>query len=112
MHNALHINGCSSIPRRHSCAKMWLVGWEALEQWGDDVVRGEPLTGGAGVSRVRSVRVDGHLAVGRLGQRSDADLPWETGLLLHLHREGMPGPVPIPATDGRYFAGGLVVMTY
>ena len=22
------------------------VGWEALEQWGDDVVRGTPLTGG------------------------------------------------------------------
>jgi Ser/Thr protein kinase RdoA (MazF antagonist) len=88
------------------------VGWEALEQWGDDVVRGERLTGGAGVNGVRSVRVNGHLAVGRLGQRSDADLAWETGLLRHLHREGMPVPVPIPAADGRQFAGGLVVMTY
>jgi hypothetical protein len=49
------------------------VGWEALEQWGDDVVRGERLTGGAGVNGVRRLRVNGHLAVGRLGQRSDAD---------------------------------------
>jgi hypothetical protein len=91
---------------------MWPVGWEALEQWGDDVVRIEPLTGGAGVNAVWSVRVNGHLAVGRLGQRSDADLAWETGLLRHLDREGMPVPVPIPTTDGRYFADGLVVMTY
>ena len=91
---------------------MWPVGWEALGQWGDDVVRIEPLTGGVGVSEVWSVRVNGHLAVGRLGQRSDADLAWETGLLRHPGREGVPVPVPIPATDGRYFAGGLVVMTY
>src|ERR1700731_4079288 len=91
---------------------MWPVGWEALEQWGDDVVRGERLTGGAGVNGVWSVRVNGHLAVGRLGQRSDADLAWETDLLRHLDREGMPVPVPIPTTDGRHFADGLVVMTY
>ena len=91
---------------------MWPVGWEALDQWGDDVVAGEQLTGGAGVNGVRSVRVNGHLAVGRLGQRSDADLAWETALLRHLHREGMPVPVPIPTTDGRHFADGLVVMTY
>jgi Ser/Thr protein kinase RdoA (MazF antagonist) len=88
------------------------VGWEALEQWGDDVVRSERLTGGAGVNGVWSVRVNGRLAVGRLGHRSDADLAWETDLLRHLHREGMPVPVPIPTTDGRYFADGLVVMTY
>jgi Phosphotransferase enzyme family len=79
---------------------MWPVGWEALEQWGDDVVRIEPLTGGAGASEVWSVRVSGHLAVGRLGQRSDADLAWETDLLRHLDREGMPVPVPIPTTHG------------
>ena len=91
---------------------MWPVGWDALEQWGDDVVRVEPLTGGAGVNQVWSVRVNGHLAVGRLGQRSDADLAWETDLLRHLDREGMPVPVPIPTTDGRHFAGGLVVMAY
>ncbi len=78
--------------------------------WGDDVVRIEPLTGGAGVNEVWSVRVNGHLAVGRLGQRSDADLAWETDLLRHLDREGMP--VPIPTTDGQPFADGLVVMTY
>jgi Ser/Thr protein kinase RdoA (MazF antagonist) len=88
------------------------VGWEALEQWDDDAVRVEPLTGGAGVNQVWSVRVHGHRAIGRLGQRSDADLAWETGLLRHLDRAGMPVPVPIPATDGRYFAGGLVVMTH
>ena len=49
------------------------VGWEALDQWGDDVARIEPLTGGVGVNEVWSVRVNGHLAVGRLGKRSDAD---------------------------------------
>ena len=88
------------------------VGWEALERWGDDVVRIEPLTGGVGVNEVWSVRVNGQLAVGRLGQRSDADLAWETDLLRHLDREGMTVPVPIPTTDGRHFADGLVVMTY
>ena len=88
------------------------VGWEALEQWGDDVARIEPLTGGVGVNEVWSVRVNGQLAVGRLGRRSDADLAWETELLRHLDREGMTVPVPIPTTDGRHFADGLVVMTY
>ena len=88
------------------------VGWEALDQWGDDVARIEPLTGGVGVNEVWSVRVNGHLAVGRLGARSDADLAWETELLRHLDREGLTVPVPIPTTDGRLFAEGLVVMTY
>jgi Ser/Thr protein kinase RdoA (MazF antagonist) len=93
------------------------LGWEALVQWGDDVARIEPLTGGAGggVNEVWSVRVNGQLAVGRLGKlrnHSDADLAWETELLRHLDREGMTVPVPIPTTDGRDFADGLVVMTY
>jgi len=88
------------------------VGWEALKQWGDDAVRIEPLTSGAGVNQVWSVRVNGLLAVGRRGRRSAADLAWETGLLRHLHREGMPVPVPILTTDGRPFADGLVVMSY
>src|SRR5687768_6082453 len=87
------------------------MGWEALEQWGDDVARIEPLAGGV-ANDVWSVRVDGHLAVGRLGARSDADLAWETELLQHLDREGLTVPVPIPTTDGRLFADGLVVMTY
>ena len=45
---------------------MWPVGWEALEQWGDDVARIEPLAGGV-ANDVWSVRVNGQLAVGRLG---------------------------------------------
>jgi Ser/Thr protein kinase RdoA (MazF antagonist) len=87
------------------------VRWEALEQWGDDVARIEPLAGGV-ANEVWSVRVGGRLAVGRLGRRSDADLAWETGLLRHLDREGMTVPVPIPTVAGRHFADGLVVMTY
>jgi Ser/Thr protein kinase RdoA (MazF antagonist) len=87
------------------------VGWEALRQWGDDVARIEPLAGGV-ANDVWSVRVHGHLAVGRLGSRSDADLAWETKLLQHLDREGLTVPVPIPTMDGRLFADGLVVMTY
>jgi len=88
------------------------VGWQALDRWGDDVARIEPLTGGVGVNQVWTVRVDGQLAVGRLGRRSDADLLWETDLLRHLDREGLTVPVPIPTRDGRHFANGLVVMTY
>jgi Ser/Thr protein kinase RdoA (MazF antagonist) len=87
------------------------MGWETLEQWGDDVTRVAPLTGGV-ANQVWSVRVDGQLAVGRLGARSDADLAWETGLLRHLDRAGLTVPVPIATTDGRWFADGLVVMTY
>jgi Ser/Thr protein kinase RdoA (MazF antagonist) len=87
------------------------VGWEALERWGDDVARIEPLTGGVGVNEVWRVRVDGQLAVGRLGRRSDADLAWETELLRYLDRERLTVPVPIPTADGRLFAAGLVVMT-
>ena len=87
------------------------VGWEALERWGDDVVRIEPLAGGV-ANDVWSVRVDGHLAVGRLGGRSDADLAWETELLRHLDREDLTVPVPIPTADGRLFVDGLVLMTY
>src|SRR6476469_1339315 len=87
------------------------MGGEALEQWGDDVTRLEPLTGG-GVNQVWSVRVNGRLAVGRLGSRRDADLAWETDLLRHLDGSGMTVPAPIPTADGRLFADGLVVMSY
>jgi Ser/Thr protein kinase RdoA (MazF antagonist) len=87
------------------------MGWEALEQWGDDVVRMAPLAGGV-ANQVWSVRVGGQLAVGRLGTRSDADLAWETDLLRHLDRAGLSVPVPIATTDGRLFADGLVVMSY
>lgn len=87
------------------------MGWEALEQWGDDATRVAPMAGGV-ANQVWRVRVNGQLAVGRLGARSDADLEWETDLLRHLHREGLTVPVPIAATSGRFFADGLVVMTY
>ena len=87
------------------------VGWEALRQWGEDASRIESLAGGV-ANDVWSVRVQRHIAVGRLGARSDADLAWETELLQHLYREGLIVPVPIPTTDGRLFADGLVVMTY
>lgn len=86
------------------------VGWEALGRWGEDVARIEPLAGGV-ANDVWSVRLHGHLAVGRLGARSDADLTWETELHQHLDREDLTVPVPIPTTDGRLFADGLVVMT-
>ena len=52
------------------------MGWEALEQWGADTARIEPLAGGSS-NDVWSVRVNGQLAVARLGTRSDADLAWE-----------------------------------
>lgn len=92
--------------------KGWLdLGWEALSLWGEDAVRIERLTGGV-ANDVWSVRVNGQLAVGRLGRRSDADLTWETELLLYLDREGLVVPVPIPTNDGRLFANGLVVMRY
>ena len=87
------------------------MGWEALDRWGDDVARIEPLTGGV-ANDVWSVRLDGRLAVGRLGARSDADLAWETELLRYLDRAGLTVPVPIPTTDGRWFVDGLVLMTY
>jgi Ser/Thr protein kinase RdoA (MazF antagonist) len=90
---------------------MWLMGWEALGSWGDDAARVEPLSGGV-ANDVWSVRVNGRRAVGRLGSRSDADLAWETELLQYLDRAGLTVPVPIPTTDGRLFADGLVVMTY
>src|ERR671932_1213077 len=71
---------------------MWPVGWAALARWGADVARIERLAGGV-ANDVWSVRVNGHLAVGRLGARSDADLAWETGLLQHLDRAGLTVPV-------------------
>ena len=77
-----------------------------------DLARIEPLAGGVGVNEVWSVRVNGYSAVARLGARSDADLAWETELLQYLDRDGLAVPVPIPTTDGRLFADGLVVMTY
>ena len=87
------------------------MGWAALQQWGEDVARVAPFAGGV-ANQVWSVRVNRHLAVGRLGVRSEADLAWETELLQHLDRAGLTVPVPIPTRDGRQFADGLVVMSY
>jgi Ser/Thr protein kinase RdoA (MazF antagonist) len=87
------------------------VGWESLDLWGDDVARVERLSGGV-ANDVWSLRIDGRLAVGRLGARSAADLTWETELLQHLDREGLTVPTPIPTKTGRLSADGLVVMTY
>ena len=50
---------------------VWRMGWEALEQWGEDAARIEPLAGGV-ANDVWSARVEGHLTVGRLGTRTDA----------------------------------------
>ena len=87
------------------------MGWDALAQWGEAVARVERLAGGV-ANDVWSVRLDGHLAVARLGTRSDADLAWEMELLQHLDREGLTVPVPLPTPDGRLFVDGLVVMTH
>jgi Ser/Thr protein kinase RdoA (MazF antagonist) len=87
------------------------MGWEALARWGEDVARVERLSGGV-ANDVWSVRIGGRPAVGRLGTRSDADLAWETGLLVHLDSAGLTVPLPIPAADGRLFADGLVVMSH
>jgi len=87
------------------------MGWEALQHWGPDAVRVARLTGGV-ANDVWSLRVNGQLAVGRLGSRDAADLAWEVALLQHLDRAGLCVPVPIPTRDGRLFVDGLVVMTF
>lgn len=87
------------------------MSWDVLKLWGGDAVRLERLTGGT-VNDIWSVRVNGERAVARLGTRGDADLAWEADLLLHLDRNGLTVPVPIPATDGRLFAHGMTVMRY
>lgn len=87
------------------------MGWDALGQWGTDAERIERLAGGSS-NDVWSVRINGQLAVARLGKRSDADLAWEAALLQHLDHSGMTVPVSIPTMDGRLFADGLVVMKY
>jgi len=90
---------------------MSTMGWDALGQWGQDVARIEPLAGGS-ANDVWSIKLDGQIAVARLGSRSDADLAWEAELLQYLDHAGLAVPVPIPTRDGRLFVNGLVVMRY
>lgn len=87
------------------------MSWDALRQWGGEVARIGPLAGGSS-NDVWSVRIDGQLAVARLGKRSDADLAWEGDLLMHLEQAGLTVPAPIPTMDGKLFVDGLVVMKY
>ncbi|MBN9335984.1 phosphotransferase [Devosia sp.] len=87
------------------------MSWDALSAWGDNATRIERLTGGV-ANDVWSLSIDGQLAVGRLGKRSDADLAWEANLLQYLEHHGLAVPAPVPAKDGRLFAGGLTVMKY
>src|SRR4051794_4899315 len=47
------------VIRRCVTGRMGPVGWEALEQWGDDVARIAPLAGGV-ANDVWTVRVHGH----------------------------------------------------
>ncbi len=84
---------------------------ERLHRWGDDAVAVEPLTGGVS-NEVWRVRIGDRDAVARLGHRTDADLAWETDLMVTLDRGGLCVPVPIPTVDGQRFADGLVVMTF
>jgi len=87
------------------------VGWELLSLWGADVRRLEPLTGGSS-NDVWSVEIGGQLAVARLGKRRDEDLEWEAQLMRHLDQAGFCVPLPIPTQAGRFFADGLMVMTF
>jgi hypothetical protein len=84
-----------------------------LNRNGHRMDRIEPLAGGV-ANDVWSVRVNEHLAVGRLGTRSDADHAWETELLQYLDREGAAsrlirarGPVRRIMPDRPWTRGGL-----
>lgn len=87
------------------------MGWDALQHWGTDAHRLNPLSGGV-ANDVWRVKVGGQIAVARLGHRSDADLAWEAALLRHLEAQGLTVPVPIPTLDGRPCVAGLIVMPY
>lgn len=87
------------------------MSWDALSAWGPDASRIERLAGGSS-NDVWSVRLDGQIAIARLGTRSNEDLAWEAELLVHLERNGLAVPSFIPARDGRLFVDGLVVMRY
>jgi Ser/Thr protein kinase RdoA (MazF antagonist) len=86
------------------------VGWDALDRWGQ-ATRVKPLTGGVR-NELWLITLDGRPAVARLGKRSDEDLAWEAGLLLHLEASGLSVPAPIPTEDGRHHVEGITVMPF
>jgi hypothetical protein len=57
------------------------MGWEALEQWGDDVARIEPLAGGAAAANRETAPEAGSFAA-RVGQLTLLDLVEHIGELL------------------------------
>jgi Ser/Thr protein kinase RdoA (MazF antagonist) len=84
-----------------------------LAPWGRGAAVLERLGGGFR-NRVWAVRVGGRRGVARDGGagRSGPALDWELELLRDLAAAGFRVPEPVPATDGRPRAGGLVVMTW
>ena len=68
------------------------MSWELLKQWGNSATQVEPLL--VAWPTMSSVRIDGKLAVGRLGTRSNADLDWEMNLLAYLNQNGRPFRFP------------------
>lgn len=87
------------------------MGWEMLKEWGAEIVRVDPLAGGA-PKDVQTAYFDERNAVARLRSRSDADLLWETDLLRYLARNGFAVPIPIPTPEGRAFVRGLTLMPF
>ena len=85
--------------------------WEHLAEWGRAARVVDRLDQGMR-NDVRTVEIDGHRRVGRLGSRSAEDLDWETALLVHLRAHGLGVPAVVPTRDGRLHVGGLVVMEY
>lgn len=56
--------------------------------------------GGGSVNDIREVRLDGERLVGRLTQRSDADLAWEVRLITALDEAGLGVPKLVPTASG------------
>jgi len=72
---------------------------------------GDPLTGGSRAPVFRAHRA-GQLLVVKVSPRTPASLAWELELLRTLDHAGLRVPVTVPALDGRYSRGGVVVQTF